>query len=270
MTITSLIYFRFFIFKDHQIEPFTLQNIITEPLFNQNKLTWPKINSNETQEKSPNEKIVKRERNNGKKIKIKKANRNINQTNLEKSQHVFKIIEEKNKDTSLYITPHPPIQFPKPISSKFRKKRPLKFGKYDQKENFTSQKNKNKNDCFEFNLEPKSRLSNSFLDESINDLIRLLKSNSNKNDLNASESSFQSTENFSEFTNIDDSGKTIIYSFSSKPKPLSFVYNEMPYLSENFKNISKVTELIKSQKNKDNQQKNPCVFYTNDYLENCK
>ena len=165
-------------------------------------------------------------------------------------------------------TPHPPIQFPSPIKSKFWKKRPkqtLKIAKYEKKKILMSEETKNVNNIFEFkNSESNTSLSSIFFDDCINRLTEVLKTNSNTKDLNASESCFQSHENLSEFKNIDNSGKTIIYSFSSKPKPVSFVYKQLPYLSNNNNKTTKVTEIIKSQKNTVSQKKYPCS------LKNCK
>ena len=69
------------------------------------------------------------------------------------------------------------------------------------------------------------------LEDSINDIIQDLKSNTNtkptyissssENSINKANSNSSNAVNVNEITNLDDSSRTIVYTFSSKPKPVT-------------------------------------------------
>lgn len=61
------------------------------------------------------------------------------------------------------------------------------------------------------------------LDDSINDIIQVLKANGNQssdNNKHLINDHPVNKSNFNEITNLDDSSRTIVYTFSSKPKPV--------------------------------------------------
>lgn len=146
--------------------------------------------------------------------------------------------------------PHPPPQSTRPTSGSARKIRlpssiknsvniqdskPNNIGLLAQT-NFRESTNDDDNDQKQpYNKSNYSNDSN-ILNESINDLIQVLKSNQNNNS-NLSKTTIlaSNTTNgkLSEIPNLDDSGNTTVYSFSSKPKPVTLFNSNNNNISQN-------------------------------------
>jgi hypothetical protein len=151
--------------------------------------------------------------------------------------------------------PHPPPQSTRPVSS-----RKIIRGTPSAKTNQISANNNNMNNTKNTNItetttDPKSNtlsnrqnnLNTTDLDESLNEMILALKSNNSKsvftsNNINPINNEGSSKFlNYNEITNLDDSSSTIVYTFSSKPKPVQSIKENIPISSnQNFYNLNNI------------------------------
>ncbi|CAF0824747.1 unnamed protein product [Brachionus calyciflorus] len=169
-----------------------------------------------------------------------------------------KSLEIKQAQTIPNKIPHPPPQSTRPTSSSVRKIRLPNHIKNQQINNKTitytdSLNTEDTNGNAEITTitllnNPtynKSKYSDNILNESINDLIQVLKTSSKISTQSLAQKSIIQAEKFSEITNLDDSGKTIVYSFSSKPKPVSLINSPT---SQNNNEISKTSNFYDFRK----------------------
>ncbi|RNA36566.1 hypothetical protein BpHYR1_036434 [Brachionus plicatilis] len=255
--------------------PLTIED--AEKSLKSNEISKSNINFNEaTKKKFNSENMTNRENTNR---KMTKSPQKMKIAEKEECKYNFENIEDINDVTSLLKIPHPPPQSSRPISSSIRKIRlPITMNKNHKIHNnltcLNSLEVKNEDNCSEFTAltDSKSTISNNILNESINDLIKVLKSNSNVKDPINSQTSLPSSENFSEITNLDDSGNTIIYSFSSKPKPVSFDSNHLPSITQKSRKKTNNIKTHNSSKNSsyDFQKYSNNLSLTNGFLKNCK
>jgi hypothetical protein len=173
------------------------------------------------------------------------------------SQTTNGLITNDNKLNELLTTqpkiPYPPPQSTRPLSSRkilrsgvknpVNNNQPIKPNPIESNQNankLTETKKTSQDEHMYSNNVDTSQSNNSNnnfnyvnLDESINDIIQVLRSNGNNNSkpstfstnsdgvVNLPKASSNTNLNYNEMTNLDDSSRTIVYTFASKPKPVT-------------------------------------------------